>query len=177
MQTELDVLRDISQRLDNIGIPYMVSGSMAMNYYATPRMTRDIDIVVAIAPAQTDQLVAALSPDYYVSADAAKEAAQKRKMFNALHNTAVVKIDFIVQKAEPYRQIEFNRRKRVTVDAFQTWLVSKEDLIISKLCWARESGSETQLQDVRNLVASGYEKEYTEQWVNNLGLLEHWRRV
>lgn len=42
IQTELDVLRDVSERLTSSGIAFMLTGSMAMNYYAQPRMTRDI---------------------------------------------------------------------------------------------------------------------------------------
>jgi hypothetical protein len=43
---QLDVLLDVASRFDAAAIPYMVSGLMAMNYYAQPRMTRDIDLVV-----------------------------------------------------------------------------------------------------------------------------------
>lgn len=46
MITELDVLKDVCERLDRAGIAYMLTGSMAMNYYAQPRMTRDIDLVI-----------------------------------------------------------------------------------------------------------------------------------
>jgi len=48
MQNELDVLRDVSRRLESAGIAYMLTGSMAMNYYAQPRMTRDIDLVLEV---------------------------------------------------------------------------------------------------------------------------------
>ena len=47
---EIDIVRDVSQRFEQGSIPYMLTGSMAMNYYAQPRMTRDIDVVIAIAP-------------------------------------------------------------------------------------------------------------------------------
>lgn len=46
LKTELDILRDVSQRLDSAGIAFMVTGSVALNYYAQPRMTRDIDVVM-----------------------------------------------------------------------------------------------------------------------------------
>ena len=48
LETELDVLRDVSRRLETAGIKFMLTGSVAMNYYAQPRMTRDIDLVVAL---------------------------------------------------------------------------------------------------------------------------------
>jgi hypothetical protein len=33
IETELDVLRDVSRRLESAGIAFMLTGSMAMNYY------------------------------------------------------------------------------------------------------------------------------------------------
>lgn len=32
--------------MNTLGIPYMLSGSVAMNVYAEPRTTQDIDIIV-----------------------------------------------------------------------------------------------------------------------------------
>jgi hypothetical protein len=70
VQNELDIVRDVSARLDGAGIGYMLTGSMAMNYYAQPRMTRDIDLVVALRPGDTDRVVRLFTPDYYVSREA-----------------------------------------------------------------------------------------------------------
>ena len=53
---------------------------------------------------------------------------------------------------------------------FRTYLVSKEDLIISKLWWAKDSRSELQLTDVKNLLSTGYDAEYVERWTRELGL-------
>jgi hypothetical protein len=47
MTEELRVLCDIVTRLETAGIDYMLTGSVALNSYAQPRMTRDIDLVVA----------------------------------------------------------------------------------------------------------------------------------
>jgi len=57
MQNELDIVRDVSLRLEQGSLPYMLTGSMAMNYYAQPRMTRDIDLVVALTPQDIDKVV------------------------------------------------------------------------------------------------------------------------
>ena len=64
---EIDIVRDISQRFKQARIPYMLTGSMAMNYYAKPRMTRAIDVVIAISPDDADRVAALFRPDYYVS--------------------------------------------------------------------------------------------------------------
>ena len=63
---EIDIVRDISQRFEQARIPYMLTGSMAMNYYAQPRMTRAIDIVIAITPEDVGRISALFRPDYYV---------------------------------------------------------------------------------------------------------------
>lgn len=59
----------------------------------------------------------------------------------------------------------------VTILDFTTYLVSKEDLIISKLFWAKDSHSEIQLGDVRNLLATGYNAPYLQRWTGKLGLV------
>ena len=70
MQNELDIVRDVSARLEQGGLAYMLTGSMAMNYYAQPRMTRDIDLVIALELPDTDLIVRLFTPGYYVSREA-----------------------------------------------------------------------------------------------------------
>ena len=170
MQNEIDVLRDMSEKLADIGIPFMLTGSLAMNYYATPRMTRDVDIVMELEPNDVAKFVDCLEPEYYVSSTRVQQAASARTMFNVIHQESVIKVDCIIRKDTEYRRVEFTRRRRVDIADFRTFLVSKEDLILSKLVWAKDSRSELQLGDVKNLLATGYDKEYVEHWAILLGL-------
>lgn len=73
-------------------------------------------------------------------------------MFNIIHNEKLVKVDFIIRKKSEYRKLEFGRRRKVTVAGAQFSLVSPEDLVISKLFWAKDSHSEVQFTDVRNIL-------------------------
>lgn len=175
MQNELDIMRDVSQRLEGAKIPYMLTGSMAMNYYAHPRMTRDIDLVVALTPADTDRIVALFEADYYVSREAVFDSIAKESIFNLIHNESVIKVDCIIRKNTPYRQAEFERRARIAIQDFFVWITSKEDLIISKLVWAGDSRSEMQLSDVKNLALTGCDTNYIERWTQKLGLLSLWQ--
>lgn len=177
MQNELDIVRDVSARLEGAGISYMLTGSMAMNYYAQPRMTRDIDLVVELRPGDTDRVVRLFTPDYYVSRDAVDSSIASRSMFNLIHQESVIKVDCIVRKQSDYRLSEFGRRQRIKIENFETWIVSKEDLILSKLFWAKDSHSELQLRDVRNLVGSGCDHAYIGQWTAELGLSSLWQEV
>jgi predicted nucleotidyltransferase len=176
MRDELDIVRDVSARLEAAGIAYMLTGSMAMNFYAQPRMTRDIDVVVALIPADVEKLLAQLSGDYYVAPEAVWSSVASESMFNAIHNKTIIKVDFIVRKGALYRQTEFARRKRVELNGFSTWIVSKEDLIISKLDWARDSESDFQFRDIKNLVESGCDVSYIDHWTRELNLESLWRR-
>jgi hypothetical protein len=177
MQNELDIVRDVSAKLDSAGIGYMLTGSMAMNYYAQPRMTRDIDVVVALRPADAARVVQLFSPDYYVSREAVDSSIAHQSLFNLIHNESVIKVDCIVRKQNEYRLAEFNRRQRIKIENFETWIVSKEDLILSKLFWAKDSHSELQLRDVKNLVSTGCDRDYIERWTRELGVANLWQEV
>jgi hypothetical protein len=170
IKTELDVLRDVSQRLESSGVAFMLTGSMAMNFYAQPRMTRDIDLVVKLNSDQTDLLVGLFEAEYYVDRLAIAKAIAQRSVFNLIHNETIIKFDCIVLKDQPYRQEEFARRQRITLGDFQIWIVTREDLILSKLYWARDSKSELQLRDVRNLLSSDCDMPYLFSRAEDLGV-------
>ena len=169
---EIDILRDVCKRLKEADIPYMLTGSMAMNYYAIPRMTRDIDIVVDIDSSDVSKIEKHFSNDYLLSRDAAEDAVYRKSMFNMIHNDSVIKVDLIVRKSNEYRQVEFARRKRVKIADFEVYLVSKEDLILSKLYWAKDSRSEMQLKDVTNILATGFDEDYLDKWAEKLALTD-----
>jgi len=172
MQSELDILRDITKKFDEAGFDYMLTGSTALNYYAEPRMTRDIDVVVALDPKDADLVVALFENDYYVPRNALVRALANQTIFNIIHAESVFKVDCIIRKDTEYRRTEFQRRQRVEVDGIEIWIVSKEDLIISKLLWAQDSHSDFQLRDVRNLLKTGYDAGYLESWTRKLLLDE-----
>jgi len=170
MQSELDILRDITGRLDEAGFEYMLTGSTALNYYAEPRMTRDIDIVVALNPKDANSVVALFEGDYYVPRNAVVRAITNQTLFNIIHSESIFKVDCIIRKNTDYRRLEFERRQRVEVDGLEIWIVSKEDLIISKLLWAKDSRSEFQLRDVKNLLKSGFDADYMKRWTRKFDL-------
>ena len=168
MSDELEVLRVVSERLESLGLRYMLTGSFAMAFYATPRMTRDLDIVVELDREDVEPVVAAFSPDFYVDEEAARDAVRQARLFNLMHLGSGMKVDFIVRKDDPYRRLEFDRRRRIAVAGFHSWVVSREDLILSKLVWAKLASSELQRRDVRALWAEDLDQEYLCQWARAL---------
>lgn len=170
MKTELDILKDVIEKLSTLSISYMLTGSLAMMYYAQPRMTRDIDIVVELSRTHIDDFVRIFKTKYYISSEAIEEAVTTPFIFNLIHLESSVKVDFVVRKSEEYRVVEFNRRKKVKIDGIELFVVSKEDLILSKLIWLKDSDSEVQKRDILNLLESFYDKEYLFEWAKKLNL-------
>ena len=172
MSAELEALQDALARLERAGIAYMLTGSLALSYYAEPRMTRDIDLVVELPGLGSAEIAALFEPEYYVSAQDIEQARTARGMFNVLHLEKLVKLDLIVRKDGPFRRHEFSRRRRVSLGAFDAWIATREDLILSKLAWALPTGSELQLRDVVSLLAAGADEDYLRRWASELGVAE-----
>ena len=179
MSDELEVLKAATATLQGAGIPYMVTGSMAANFYATPRMTRDIDLVVDLSAAEIDRVVRLFQGTYYIDPDMVRQAIQNRSMFNMIHNALVVKVDCVVRKDTDYRREEFGRRRAITIAGQSVAIVAPEDLILSKLDWAKDSHSQMQLDDVRNLLRSvpDLDTTYLSRWADQLGLTSLYREV
>lgn len=179
MNEELKVLEIVTQRLEKAHIPYMITGSIAMNYYATPRMTRDLDLIIELQKSDIPSLLKLFQKEFYIDEEMILEALKHEGVFNIIHNEWIIKVDFIIKKSSPYRQLEFSRRKKVKIEKFTFWIVSAEDLIISKLYWAKESLSDFQLRDVRNLLedVEALDLKYIEEWVKKLALNKPYQKV
>ncbi len=179
MNEELEVLKMVTSRLDGAGIPYMVTGSMAVNFYAVPRMTRDIDLVVELSAEDADRLVSLFQGEFYLDRAMVTQAIAGQGMCNLIHNRFVVKVDLVVRKDTDYRRTEFSRRRAVSVEGHPLFIVAPEDLILSKLVWAKDSRSEVQLADVRNVLASveKLDRDYLETWARRLTVEPLYREV
>jgi hypothetical protein len=176
--TAPDVFQRVVHALDAAGIPYMLTGSFASAYHATPRATQDIDLVIAPTREQLARLERAFPASaYYYDADAAMEALEHESMFNVIDLETGWKIDLIVRKSREFSRTEFARRQRVTFEGLDLYVASAEDVLLSKLEWARLGDSARQLEDAAGLLRrreSELDRSYLEHWVEQLGLRKQW---
>jgi hypothetical protein len=107
---------------------------------------------VDLSTADADRMCDLFEDDFYIDRDAVGQAVETKAVFNMIHTALVVKVDVVVRKETEYHRTEFTRRRRVAIEGQELLVVAPEDLILSKLEWARESRSAIQLADVRNLV-------------------------
>jgi hypothetical protein len=124
MTDQFSILTLVTGHLDAIGIAYMLTGAIAAGYYAQPRMTRDIDLVVEVEPADADRLAAAFAPEFTSDAAVIRGAIARQSVFNLIHVEAVAKVDFIARTDDRYRREEFRRRRAVELGGHRLWVVS-----------------------------------------------------
>ncbi|MBS3742018.1 MAG: hypothetical protein KGY75_09190 [Candidatus Cloacimonetes bacterium] len=170
MELELKILIDVIKRLKNLEIPYMITGSVAMNFYTEPRMTRDIDIIVEIKSEEKGKFLHEFGDEYIISETAITEALRYNYLFNIIHKKFVFKVDFIIRKTDEYSKIAFSNRKLIDVDKQKIVIISKEDLIIAKIAWSQDSRSIQQKTDVIKLLQTNPDLVYIKKWLRNLNL-------
>ena len=177
MTEELESLKKVTERMQNEGFEYFLTGSMAMIFYSVPRMTRDADIVIQLYAKDIGKFVKLLTEDFFIDEGMVKDSFEKRMMFNIFDQKSFFKIDFIFKSNEPYEANVFERKKKMKINNAEINVISIEDLIISKLNWARDSYSELQLNDIRQLMKNNYDKKYVDNWVSKLNLNNIYEKI
>ncbi len=173
-----EVFQRISSALDQAGIGYMLSGSFASAHYGAPRSTQDIDLVIEAAPAQLRKFIDALpSGEYYADLDSALEAHRRQSMCNVIDLATGWKIDLIIRKSRAFSQEEFRRRQRVSLHGVPLFVASAEDVVISKLEWAKLAQSRRQIEDAAAILRvrwDALDHSYLAKWIAELGLKKEW---
>ena len=156
----------------------MLTGSIASSIHGTPRATHDVDIVIAPDRDSLSVLLDSFSEsEYYVSREAALAALSSEGQFNVIDFTTGWKIDFIIRKSTPFGRDAFARRITMELEGIPLSIASAEDVLVSKLDWARRAPSERQLDDVAGIImeqGASLDTAYVEHWVTLLGLTFQW---
>lgn len=165
-----DLLQNIATIFEDLEIPYMLGGSMAMNFYTVSRATTDIDIVVLLQAKDVDKLLLRLQ-NFYYNRDTVIEETQKKGMFNVIDHVTGFKIDFIILKDTEYSLTAFERRNLYNDLGFDVYVTSLEDLIIAKIQWIQQLYSDRQANDIYMLLQNpDKDMEYINNWTQKLNL-------
>jgi len=109
--SQQELLKRVVKVLEEAGIDYMITGSIASSFYGEPRSTHDIDVVVVIEKSKAKQLINAFpSPAYYLTEKSILEAIEFKNMFNLLEAEHGGKVDFWILTEEPFDRSRFSRR-------------------------------------------------------------------
>ncbi len=177
-----ELLRDIVGTLENLHIPYLVTGSVAAMVCGEPRLTNDIDIVAAVEEKHIPGLLAAFPPEkFYISEDMIRDAIRRKGQFNIIHPASGLKVDIIIKVDNPFNTSRFTRLKRIyPSESFQANFAAPEDVIIKKMEYYREGGSEKHLRDITGILKVSRDEidyGYISEWAERLCLAEIWKAV
>jgi hypothetical protein len=150
---ELEAFLQFTNRLELAGIEYMVTGSVAAMVYGRPRFTTDIDLIVAMDLNGALRLAQKFSPDEFyfppIEVLSTESARETRGHFNILHFDSGFKADVYLRGNDPFRMWALQRVKNVQIGDASVRVAPPEYVIIRKLEFFREGGSEKHLRDVR----------------------------
>lgn len=179
MTEDLALLLGVARVLNQHGIRYFVSGSVASMHYGEARMTRDIDIVIHLRMGDISTMVEAFpEPEFYISREGILQALESDGQFNVIQSTTGLKVDFMCAEPSIYNDIRFKRARAVPMDRDVAVVYSApEDVILMKLKYYKMGGSDKHLRDIASMVkVSGetFDRAYLDRWAQSLGVDEEW---
>jgi hypothetical protein len=177
--TPAAAFRELLAAFERLGIPYLVSGSVASSVHGVARATRDIDVLAEISANQVGPLSATLAQNFYADVDMMREAVLASRVFNLIHYATAYKFDIFPARPDEYTRAQFGRRLPgkfpVENEEVQFQVASPEDSILSKLLWYKSGGevSDQQWRDVLGVVkvqGAHLDLEYLRKWALTLGV-------
>ena len=87
------------------------------------------------------------------------------------------KIDLIIRKSRPFSEEEFRRRKLVSLQGSPLFVASAEDVVVSKLEWAKLAQSQRHIEDVAGILRmrwASLDRAYLEKWILELRIEAEW---
>jgi hypothetical protein len=170
--------------LNRLGIRYLVSGSVASILYGEPRLTHNFDFVVFLRERDITGLSEAFpSPDFYVppaSVILEETARQRKGHFNLVHIDTGFKADFYTAGRDEFHGWAFRNARTLAYQGEPITVAPPEYVIVRKLEYYREGGSEKHLRDVRSMIAVSGEhldRPALQDWIGRCGVEAEWRLV
>jgi hypothetical protein len=144
--------------LERLALPYCITGSVAASVYGEPRLTADIDVVLLLNAQDIPALRSAFpDADYYVPPEETlreEVARSARGMFNLVHHKSQFKADIYLAADDPLHAWALKHRRRIDLAGAGAWIAPPEYVILRKLEFLREGGSDKHLRDIRFILAA-----------------------
>lgn len=151
--TSLEAAAAVVQALEDLGVAYMVVGSLSSSFYGIPRSTQDADFVVQLGNtsirALADRLGAAFRLDPQMSFETV--TGTYRYLFHVVE--VPYKVEVFLLGDDAHDQERFRRRRRVTTLQGEASLPTAEDVIVTKLRWSLLGKRNKDMEDVRSVIS------------------------
>ena len=149
MMPAAQIAQRVIAALNTAGIPHVLVGAFARNYYAEPRSTKDADVVLAVTTAGLRPFLAALGPNFRLDEQLAFETNTGTLKNVLIHAESGFTVELFYLSNEAHDQERFKRRRATSYEGQPTFVLTAEDYIVTKLRWPRSKD----FDDVRDVVA------------------------
>lgn len=175
----IDLARLVDGLCASLRLPYYVTGSVASVQYGESRTTHDLDVVIELPSWRVPEFCRAFPlPDWYIEPEAVLRAVQSSSQFNVINSTEGLKIDVMPAGVSQYDESRLARARRLDLPGGgSAMFAAPEDVILKKLEFFREGGSDKHLRDIASMLkVSGPEIDlaYIEGWTVRLGVTAEW---
>jgi len=176
----LAAVAQVIRAFDELGVDYLVGGSVASSVFGEPRQTVDADLIARLLGRHAEPLVSRLSRQFYVDLGSITAAIRDQGCFNLIHLETMTKVDVFVGWQTAFGQSQFARRQKKAVGqatSLEFFFASPEDTVLAKLEWYRKRGetSDRQWRDVLGVlkVQTGrLDRAYLVHWAGELGVTD-----
>jgi hypothetical protein len=181
MQNEpIEVTLCVTDVLENLGIPYLIGGSLAGTLHGMIRTTQDSDIITEMRPEHIQRFISSLENEFFIDEEMIADAIRRNSSFNILHRDTMFKVDVFIPSPNPFQKSQFARAQRQAFELekeMSAKFASAEDTILSKLEWYRLGGetSERQWRDILGVLktrAGEPDLEYMKKWAKDLNVAD-----
>ena len=182
---ETDLFLIFIRKFNQLGLDYMVTGSIASILYGEPRVTHDVDLVVVLRDRVSARALIGAFPlnEFYCPPEEVifqEQLRSQRGHFNIIHHESGFKADVYLAGRDPLHAWALKERIQLDVSKVAVWVAPIEYVILRKLEYFREGGSEKHLRDVaamRDTSGDKIRRTVLETWMDRLNLREGWRRA
>ncbi len=160
----------VADTLEVCAIPYMLVGSFSSNFYGIPRSTKDADFVLQLRGALGSDFAQRLGDEFEMDPQLSFETNTGTYRQILHHKNSPFKVELFFLSTDAHDQSRFSRRRAVKFFDRQFWLPSPEDVIITKLRWARNRDKDD-VKDVMSVQRGKLDWKYIEEWCGRHGTL------
>jgi hypothetical protein len=148
----VEIVAVVLQALNELGVPYMIVGSLSSNLYGEPRMTKDADLVVQLGDRTLSSIMEKIGPGFTIDRQMGFETVTGTTRYHILHTDSEFLIELFELTNDPHNQQRFTRRRQITFAGVTSFVPTAEDVIIQKLRWYKRGKRPKDIADVGNVL-------------------------
>lgn len=168
MMPAAQIARRVITALNTAGIPHVLVGAFARNYYAEPRSTKDADVVLSVSPGGLRQFLELLGTDIRMDEQMAFETNTGTLKNVLVHADSGFTVELFYLSDDAHDQERFRRRRATAYEGQSTFVLTAEDYVVTKLRWPRSKD----FDDARDVIAmqgDSLDWNYIHHWADTHG--------